>query len=165
VPVQTVIADARDFDLGRRFALLLAPMQLVQILGGPDGRAAFLACARRHLEDGGLLAAALASDLEVVEADEDALPLPDLREIDGIVYSSRPVALRAAGEEFVIERVREVVDPSGNRRESHDEVHLDRLAPARLQAEAAAAGLRPGEVRLIAETDEHVASEVVLLHA
>src|SRR5687767_12062391 len=30
LPVKTVVADARDFDLGRRFPLVLAPMQTLQ---------------------------------------------------------------------------------------------------------------------------------------
>jgi len=81
-PVDTVQADARDFALGRRFALILAPMQLVQILGGAEARAAFLACTHGHLDAGGHVAAALACELEAVDADEDALPLPDLRELD-----------------------------------------------------------------------------------
>ena len=33
LPVETVCADARAFDLGRRFGVVLAPMQTVQLLG------------------------------------------------------------------------------------------------------------------------------------
>ncbi|MBV8941243.1 MAG: class I SAM-dependent methyltransferase, partial [Solirubrobacterales bacterium] len=43
--VTTVVADARDFTLDERFPLVLVPMQTIQLLGGPDGRAAFLRCA------------------------------------------------------------------------------------------------------------------------
>ena len=38
LPVETVLADARDFDLGRRFSLVLVPMQTLQLLGGRSGR-------------------------------------------------------------------------------------------------------------------------------
>ena len=165
VPVHTVEADARDYDLGRRFALILAPMQIVQILGGPNARAKFLACARRHLDDGGLIALAIACDIEPIDTELEGLPLPDMREIDGVVYSSQPVALRPRGDHFVIERLREVVDPAGARRVSRDEIRLDRVTLPQIIAEAESAGLRPAEVRRIAETDEHVASDVVLLHA
>ena len=34
LPVETVLADARDFELGRRFPLVLVPMQTLQLLGG-----------------------------------------------------------------------------------------------------------------------------------
>src|SRR5690348_14622493 len=37
--VETVVADACDFDLGRRFALIVVPMQTLQLL---DRRAGFL---------------------------------------------------------------------------------------------------------------------------
>ena len=36
--VRTTVADARSFDLGRRVALAIAPMQVVQLLGGESGR-------------------------------------------------------------------------------------------------------------------------------
>ena len=58
--VETVVADAREFVLGRRFSLVLVPMQTLQLLGGRSGRAAFLRRALDHLAPGGLLAAALA---------------------------------------------------------------------------------------------------------
>src|SRR3954462_9327880 len=44
LPVETVVADARDFVLRRRFPLVLVPMQTLQLLGGRSGRAAFLRC-------------------------------------------------------------------------------------------------------------------------
>src|SRR4029450_251215 len=52
-------ADARDFDLGRRFPLILVPMQTVQLLGGPAGRARFLERVGGALGAGGLLARGL----------------------------------------------------------------------------------------------------------
>ena len=87
-------ADARDFDLGeRRFGLILVPMQTVQLLGGPDGRAPFLRRARAALAPGGLLAIAIADALETFDEVRCLPPIPDIREIDGIVYASRPVAV------------------------------------------------------------------------
>src|SRR5690242_16623567 len=35
--LDTVRADARDFELGRRFPLCVVPMQTIQLLGGRDG--------------------------------------------------------------------------------------------------------------------------------
>ena len=63
IAVATVLADAREFDLGRRFALCLVPMQTIQLLGGATGRADFLRCAHRHLQDEGVLAIALTDTL------------------------------------------------------------------------------------------------------
>src|SRR5690242_18862228 len=47
LPVEVVLADAREFDLGRRFAVVLVPMQTIQLLGGAPGRARFLRTVRR----------------------------------------------------------------------------------------------------------------------
>jgi SAM-dependent methyltransferase len=163
LPVQTVRADARDFDLDRRFALVLVPMQTVQLLGGPPGRAAFLRCARAHLAAGGLLAAALADALEGFDAEHDQPPLPDVREVDGTVYASRPVAVRDTGDGVVLERIRETVDPAGHRAAETDAITLDRLDAATLAAEGEAAGLAALEPRAIPATDEYVGSTVVML--
>src|ERR1044072_4002821 len=40
--VESGVADDRRFPLGRRFALVIVPMQTLQLLGGARGRAAFL---------------------------------------------------------------------------------------------------------------------------
>ncbi len=114
VDVTTVAADARDFELPERFPLIIVPMQTIQLLGGPDGRARFLACARRHLLPGGAVAIAIAEVLEPYEVTDGLpAPLPDVREHDGVVYSSQPIAVRADHGGFVLERRRETVSPAG----------------------------------------------------
>jgi SAM-dependent methyltransferase len=163
--VSTVEADARDFALHRRFPLVLVPMQTIQLLGGPDGRARFLARARDHLVPGGLLAAALADALEAFDADHDHPPLPDLRELHGVIYSSRPVAVRDLGARAAIERVREIVAADGTRSVSDDVVELDRVSPDELVAEAAAAGLRAEAARRLEASVDYVGSTVVMLRA
>jgi SAM-dependent methyltransferase len=161
--VTAVAADARDFALGRRFPLILVPMQTVQLLGGPDGRARFLGCARGHLAPGGLLAAALADALDAFDADHDYPPLPDLREVGGDVYASRPVAVRDLGDRAAIERVREIVARDGTRTVSDDVVELDRVDSDTLAAEAAVLGLRAEAPRRLAPTADYVGSTVVML--
>ena len=165
LPVETVCADARAFDLGRRFGVVLAPMQTVQLLGGPSGRADFLRCARAHLEPGGLFALALADALEGFDETTATPPLPDVREQDGIVYFSQPVAVKDEGERVAIHRVREVVDRDGGRTSGHAVVRLDRLEPEELETEAAALGFTPQERRMVPATDEFVGSVVVMLRA
>ncbi|HVE67907.1 MAG TPA: class I SAM-dependent methyltransferase [Solirubrobacteraceae bacterium] len=165
VPVATVAADAREMALDRRFTLVLVPMQTLQILGGPEGRRAFLSAARDHLEPGGVLAAAIAGPLPTFEAQAPAdLPLPDTAQHAGHAYFSQPVAVRdGAGGGTVIERRRTVVSPSGERRESDDRIRLDPLDAATAAAEARALGYDPLEPREIAPTHEHVGSTVVVL--
>lgn len=164
LPVETVAADARDFDCKRRFPLVIAPMQTVQLLGGAEGRAAFLRCARAHLEPDGILAMALAEGIDVYDEDLAAAALPpDVRAVDGVVYSSQPVAVRAQEGVLTIERVRHAVGPTGRQAAEADVIALDAVTPAELEDEGRAAGLEPLPRRTIEPTDEHVGSTVVLL--
>ncbi|MGZ4276454.1 MAG: class I SAM-dependent methyltransferase [Solirubrobacteraceae bacterium] len=165
LPATTVRADARAYDLGRRFPLVIAPMQTVQLLGGAEGRAAFLAAAARHLAPGGLLACALADALDAFDSDHDVPPPPDRAELGGVAYASTPVAVRDRGDRVAIERVREVVAASGARTRSVDVIELDRVDVPTLEAEAAAHGLRAEPSRRIPETDEYVGSTVAMLRA
>jgi SAM-dependent methyltransferase len=164
LPIQTVVADARDFELpGRSFALCVVPMQTIQLFGGSDGRAAFLRRAAVHLRPGGVLAIAIAQDLEEFEwHNGDDEPVPDVVERDGAVYFSQPTAVRRCGRSYVLERVRETVYPSGRRDRHEDRVALDNLSAGRLLKEGVRVGLRALETRHILPTVEHVGSEVVI---
>jgi SAM-dependent methyltransferase len=161
--VSAIEADARAFDLDRRFPLIIVPMQTLQLLGGREGRGRFLARARAHLATGGLLAAALADALDAFDADHDEPPRPDLREVGGTVYASRPVAVRDLGDRAAIERVREVVARDGTRTVTDDVIELDRVDADELAAEAAAVGLRAEAPRRIPQTLDYVGSTVVML--
>ena len=163
--VETVVGDARSFELARTFALVISPMQVVQLLGGADGRRRMLAAVRRHLRPGGLFAAALANPFEDWSDTESLPPLPDVREDDGWVYSSTPVGVRRAGDSFVIERRREAVSPSGDMTEEHATVELDSVTADALEAEAAAADFDVRPRRSVAATADYVGSEVVVLEA
>jgi SAM-dependent methyltransferase len=164
---QTVVADARDFDLvGGRFPLVIVPMQTIQLLGGPDGRGAFLRCAHRHLTRGGVLAAAITEVLELYEVvDGFEMPLPDVREYDGVVYSSQPVAVRADHGGFVLERRRETVAPEGDRTVEQDLIRLDGVTARGLEREGRAAGFTPAGRTTVAATTDYSGSEVVMLRA
>jgi SAM-dependent methyltransferase len=164
--VEAVSADARDFSLpGRRFALAICPMQTVQLLGGPAGRARFLARARQHLAPDGILAMALADALESFDEAHTEPPAPDVVEVEGTVYASRPVAVRDEGRRVAIERIRETVDPAGHRTAEGDVVRLDRLDAPTLEAEGRAAGFAVLRRRAVPQTDEYVGSQVVVLAA
>ena len=162
-----MVADARDFDLGdERFPLCIVPMQTIQLLGGAAGRAAFLLRALAHLRPGGVLAVAIAEALELYEVTEGVpFPLPDIRELDGVVYSSQPVAVRADRGGFVLERRRETVAAAGERTVEQDLIRLDRLTAAGLEREGRAAGFIVADRESVPETSDYVGSEVVILRA
>jgi SAM-dependent methyltransferase len=163
--VETVRADARDFGLERRFALALAPMQTIQLLGGPAGRAGLLRGAAACLRPGGLLACALADALEGFDAEHTEPPLPDVLERDGWLFASQPVAVRPDADGTTIERIRQTVSPAGERTAEGDAIRLDKLNGDTLEAEGLAAGLHLAGRRFVEMTAEHVGSEVVLLRA
>jgi SAM-dependent methyltransferase len=164
--LSAVLADAREFELGRRFPLCIVPMQTIQLLGGHDGRVAFLGCASRHLAPGGVLAIALSDELELYDTrDGDGVPLPDICELDGVIYSSVPTAVRMDADGFLLERRRETVTGTGER-SVHDEViRLDHLRADELEREAAPFGLAPATRLKVAPTHEYAGSVVVILRA
>ena len=163
--VATHAADARELAVAGTFAAILVPMQTIQLLGGPEGRRAFLSRARGRLHPGGLLAAALADALESYDAAHTEPPLPDMGEFDGVLYSSRPVAVRDEGPAVAIVRLRETVDADGRREAAQDVIRLDRLDARTLEAEGRACGFAVAPRRRIPQTDEYVGSSVVVLRA
>jgi SAM-dependent methyltransferase len=160
--VETVVADATDFSLDRRFGLVIVPMQTVQLL---PARAGFLAAARRHLLPGGLLAIAIAAALEDFGDLDGELPPPDVATVADWRFASQPTAVRALPEATRIERVRRAFAPDGSVTVEDDVIELAVLTAASLEAEGRAAGFTPEPARAIPATDEHVGSEVVLLRA
>ena len=64
-----------------------------------------------------------------------------MREHDGVVYSSQPIAVRADRGGFVLERRRETVSPAGVRTVEQDLIRLDGVNVEDLEREGSAAGL------------------------
>ena len=139
LPVETVHADARDFALDRRVSLVVVPMQTLQLLDGPGGRAAFLRCALAHLEPGGLLAAALADATDSFDDEHPLPPPPDERLILGVRYASQLRSVVDEGARAAIHRRREIT--GDGRHESTDVVvRLDRVDADEVAREARALG-------------------------
>lgn len=163
--VHAQVADARTLALGARFALAIAPMQVVQLLGGEDARASMLAAARLHLARGALLAVAIADPFEGIPGDEVLPPLPDVREEDGWIYSSMPVAVRDEDSTTAIDRLRQTVSPDGELSEAMFTIRLDRVAADDFEDEARQAGFRVLPRRSVPPTEDYVGSAVVMLEA
>lgn len=165
MPVKAVTADVRSLHLGAQFALAIAPMQVVQLLGGATGRRAALRALRGHLRWGAVFAAALADPFEGVPAGEALPPLPDIREQDGWVYSSAPVMVRHEGDGAAIDRHRQAVSPRGELSESVATIVLDRVSADELEAEGRDEGFAVAGRRWIPDSAEWTGSTVVLLEA
>jgi SAM-dependent methyltransferase len=165
LPVETVVADARGFDLDRRFPLILVPMQTIQLLGGSDGRAAFLRAALAHLEPGGLLAVTVADALDCFDDEHELPPPPQVREIGGVRYASRLVGVEDEGGRAAIRRIREISGPDGEHETEEVVVRLDRVAADAIAAEARALGFAGAGRLFVGETEEYLGSTVLVLRA
>jgi SAM-dependent methyltransferase len=160
--VHTLCADVRALDLGRDFVLILAPMQFLQMLRPAGERRATLERVAGHLAPGGRLAAAIV-EAPPAPLDGPRAAIPDIRELDGWVYSSLPVARLTDGGDLEIHRHRQAVSPEGALSE---EGHVDRLAALdadTLEAEGATAGLRPGGRIEVPPADGYLGATVVIL--
>jgi SAM-dependent methyltransferase len=165
LPVTGVVGDACAFHLERSFALVLAPMQLVQIVGGSAGRTAMLLAVRQHLTAGGRFAAAITDTATTLYEQAAVPPLPDVLEVDGWVLSSQPLDVRLEEGGVAVDRLRQVVSPAGRLTDELHTVHLDAVTPDELEQEGRSAGLRAADRRQIPETADHVGSTVVILEA
>jgi SAM-dependent methyltransferase len=170
--VETICADARSFDLERRdFALCIAPMQTVQLLGGAAGRVAFLRAAREHLREGATIACAILTDVEPFDcAQGSAGPAAERAHVEGRLFLSRAVRVSELVDGVEIERDRRVIDERAGTRgdgaqppPERNLIKLDRVDAAELERDAREAGLRALARHEVAATDEHVGSVVVVL--
>jgi SAM-dependent methyltransferase len=162
VEVETVRSDAAAFVLPERFALIAVPMQTLQLLPDEAARDGFFASARRALVPGGLVAVAIADELEPFE-EQSPLPTPDVGEADGLRYLSQPVAVRERPGSVRIERIRQVVSPDGSRTSEDDVIELRTLSVEGLAVEAEPHGLTAEAPLEVPATLEHVGSTVVML--
>jgi SAM-dependent methyltransferase len=165
LPVETVLADARDFALGRRFSLILVPMQTLQLLDGRSGRAAFLRCARDHLAPGGRVAAALADALDCFDEDHDMPPPADGFQLDGVRYATQLLAVADEAGRAAIHRRREITGPEGRYGSQNVVVRLDRVSADEVAAEAREHGFLTEPHLSIPETEQYLGSTVAVMRA
>lgn len=161
LPALALAGDAQGFQLDSAFDLVLAPMQLIQLLAGAEQRLGCLRCVAAHLKPGGLAAFAIVERVPAPVAGPP--PLPDTREVDGWVYSSLPIEAGVDADGLRARRLRQTVSPTGELEEELDEILLAMIDAPTLEREAATVGLAPAGRRAVPPTSDHVGSSVVLL--
>ena len=162
LPGDAELADVRSFELTAKASLVIAPMQLIQLLSGAADRVACLSSTRANLLPGGLAAFALVEEIPAPPPDSTMPPLPDVRQVEGWIYSSLPLEPLIDDETILLRRLRQTVSPDGEMTDELNEIELAVLSAETLEAEGLSAGLRPAGRREIPATDAHVGSAVVL---
>jgi SAM-dependent methyltransferase len=156
LPVTCLRADACAFSLETRVGLCVVPMQTILLLADP---AAFLRCAHAALRPDGLLAVALLGDgVEPFEVELE----PDRTAHAGVLYESRPTALRLDAGTIILERRRERTDATGVHSE-RDVIRLVALSAIELTRAAAGAGFAAHSQLTVAPTEDRAGSVVVIL--
>lgn len=156
--------DIRAFEpLATKFSLVIAPMQLIQLLADSQERVACLSCTVECMLPGGLAAFAIVERMpDPPPPGASAPPLPDVRQVEGWIYSSLPLESVALPDAILLRRLRQTVDPDGSMSEELNEIRLASLSAGTLEAEGRAVGLLPVGRREIPATEAHVGSTVVL---
>jgi SAM-dependent methyltransferase len=158
------LLDVREFNLpSMPFGLILAPMQLIQMLESQGDRIRCLSCVAANLMPEGRAAFAIVEELPPATPEGSAPPLPDVQEVEGWIYSSLPLEPTVYSDSVVLRRLRQTVTPNGHLSEEPNEVELQLITAEELEREAAEVGLRPIGRRQIPATESHVGSTVVLL--
>lgn len=159
--VRAFEGDITQLRVDRSFGLVIAPMHVIQMLGGRDIRAAVLRGVADHLDAGGRFAAAIVDGMPE-DLESGTPPLPDVREIDGWMYSSLPVDFATEDDRLDLRRVRQTVSPDGDLSEAEHIDSLWLLGVEELEAEAEAAGLHPRDRILVPPAGGYIGSTVVV---
>jgi SAM-dependent methyltransferase len=168
VSLSVIAADLgspAELRLPVRPALVIGPLHVIQVLDSAN-RPILLARLRDIMAAGGTLALTLVDETTMLSTGAASTQiLPDMRELDGWVYSSEPLWVQVGEHALTVRRLRESVSPEGRmERDIHDEV-LYRIDPETLEHEAAAAGFTPKGRRGINSGENEADSTVVLLEA
>jgi precorrin-6B methylase 2 len=159
------LASPQDLSLPSPPALAIGPLHVIQVLDAA-ARPNLLAYLRELLAPGATLALTVVDESTLLSAGAaSAQILPDMRELDGWVYSSEPLWVQVGADVLTVRRLRERVSPDGRmERAIHDEV-LHRVSPDRLRVEAEDAGFVAAGSRQITSGPDEADSTVVVLEA
>lgn len=162
--VDTICADARDLRGLPRTAGIIAPLMVVQLLGGDEGRRAMLASCRDRLFTGGWLAVALVSPLPSAVG-KGQTPWANRRlALDGKWIDARFIDSTGCADHLDLVTARTDSSHAGSKTQVVRQ-RLDRLDPTRLMGELLDAGFTITESLKIAGSAQTAPSEVIVAHA
>jgi SAM-dependent methyltransferase len=143
--------------------LTIGPLHVIQVLDGA-ARSVLLERLAELSAPGATIALTVVDESTLLSSGTAAIQiLPDMRELEGWVYSSEPLWVQVGDQTLTVRRLRERVSPEGRmEREFQDEI-LHRVSPERLEEEASGAGLRAAGRRPVSSGANEADSTMVLL--
>jgi predicted O-methyltransferase YrrM len=157
------LAAPAELQLPSRAGLAIGPLHLIQELDAA-ARLALLSRLAELLAPGATIALTLVDETTLLSSGAAATQiLPDMRELDGWVYSSEPLWVQAGDDMLTVRRLRERVSPDGQMERTVHDDRLHRISPDRLELEATDAGLRRAGRRQISSGPNEADSAVILL--
>jgi SAM-dependent methyltransferase len=146
---------------GVHFPLVIAPQQLIQILGGRPARLKLFEALPEIVGPEGTVAFAICEELPEASIRYPEV-MPDLREVDDWIYSSQPVAIEPGADSVTAVRLRQSLSPDGTSSRREDSVTLDRLDSQTVESELRQAGFLRFDTAPIPETDRHMGSTLLV---
>ena len=164
LPVEVMCADVTQQPLDGRHRLVIAPMQLIQVLGGERARLAMLRHARDCLASGGSVVVAFVDTVADVTFGRGDLAQEDSLVLAGARYTSRPVSVRFSRRAIQIVRERRTRDAAGSEQRSRAHQSLAVLPQAQVVEEAARAGLQLAGVHEVPGTEQDLGCVALAFH-
>jgi precorrin-6B methylase 2 len=157
------LASPPELRLPARPMLTIGALHVIQVLDAAD-RTPLLARLRELMAPGGTLALTVVDESTLLTSGAASTQiLPDMRELEGWVYSSEPLWVQVGDRSLTVRRLRETVSPEGRmERVIHDEI-LHRVSPDELEREGADAGFRATGRRQISSGEDEADSTLVLM--
>jgi predicted O-methyltransferase YrrM len=157
------LAAPSELSLPAQPALAIGPLHVIQVLDD-HARPPLLARLRDLMAAGGTVALTLVDESTLLSSGAASSQiLPEMRELEGWVYSSEALWVQVGERALTVRRLRECVSPEGDmERAVHDEI-LHRIDAPALEREAEEAGFRPAGRRQISSGENEADSIAVLL--
>ena len=154
LPIDVRRADITHGPWAGCYALIIAPMQVIQVLGGERQRLAMLRHARACLAPGGSVVVAFVDTVAEVTFGRSEITQEDSLRLEASRYTSRAVSVQFSRRAIQIVRERRTRDASGRERRSRAHQSLAVLPQAQVIEEAARAGLELAATHEVPGTDQ-----------
>lgn len=162
-PVNADLASPAQLRLPVEPALAIGPLHVIQVLNGA-ARPALLGRLAELMAPGATIALTVVDETTLLSSGASSTQiLPDMRELDGWVYSSEPLWVQVGDEVLTVRRLRERVSPGGQLERTIQDDILHRVSPDRLELEAEEVGISRAGRRQISSGPNEADSTVVLL--